>query len=295
MRTGGWRSCLRAAGGGAALILATAVFFGPARFLLWTVTGNGGYLALRGSAMATVWRGLVMTGSFVGLNIALAGLCAWAAARHRVGTDLWLWLASGFVGVVAGARFFGHYYLQLYPPLALIAAAALVGLSPRARRAVLALVAAIATATAAAAGLFPPTERGVLPYGGLAAKVRSLTRPSDRIFIWGQYPELYWASRREPATRFIQTGFITGNSGGRPPAGGTPAEGIPGAWSMLDADFATTRPALVVDTSPARIRGSQYYPLSSSQLWPTIQSRYVLVATLEGVAFYRRIPVPAPG
>ena len=61
---------LRAAGAGGALVLATAVFFGPARFLLWTVTGNGGYLALRGSAMATVWRGLVMSGSFVGLNVA---------------------------------------------------------------------------------------------------------------------------------------------------------------------------------------------------------------------------------
>src|SRR5439155_16546690 len=147
VRTRGWQSCLRAAGAGGALVLATAVFFGPARFLLWTVTGNGGYLALRGSAMATVWRGLVMTGSFVGLNVALAALCAWAAARHRVGPDRWLWLASGFIGVVAGARFFGHYYLQLYPPLALIATAALIGLPRRARRAVLALVVAMAMAT----------------------------------------------------------------------------------------------------------------------------------------------------
>ena len=40
-------------------------------------------------------------------------------------TDLWLWMLSAAVSVAVGLRFFGHYYLQLIPPLALLAAGAL--------------------------------------------------------------------------------------------------------------------------------------------------------------------------
>ena len=40
-------------------------------------------------------------------------------------TDLWLWLLSAAISVAVGLRFFGHYYIQLVPPLALLAAGAL--------------------------------------------------------------------------------------------------------------------------------------------------------------------------
>jgi hypothetical protein len=124
-RSGGWRLLARALGAGSAVIAVTAIACGPSDFLLWTVTGNGGYLALRGSVGATIVRGLGMTGAFLGINLALFVLAGESARRRAVGVDLWLWLAGGAVGVLAGLRFFGHYYLQLLPPLVLLAAAAL--------------------------------------------------------------------------------------------------------------------------------------------------------------------------
>ena len=100
-------------------------------FLLWTVTGNGGYLALRGSLLGTAVRGVGMTGAFLVFN----GIVVWCAVvAHRRGAntvDLWLWLGGAAVAVLAGFRFFGHYYLQLLPPLVLMAAAGL----PATRRA----------------------------------------------------------------------------------------------------------------------------------------------------------------
>ena len=48
------------------------------------------------------------------------------------------------------------------------------------------------------------------------AYIEALRRaiPEDGILVWGQLPEVYWASGKRPATRFITTGFLTGNWGG---------------------------------------------------------------------------------
>ena len=48
-------------------------------------------------------------------------LAALAWRHRREDADLWLWTLSGFVAVLAGLRFFPHYYLQLLPPLCILA------------------------------------------------------------------------------------------------------------------------------------------------------------------------------
>ena len=292
-RGGGWRPVARAAGAGAAVIATTAVFFGPSQFLLWTVTGNGGYLALRGSVGATILRGLGMTGAFLGINLALFVLAGMAARRRAAGTDLWLWLAAGALGVLAGLRFFGHYYLQLLPPLVLLAAAALPVVSATVRRVATGAV-AISAAVMCAVAFLPADVRGLLPYADIAAEVRRLTTDDDTVLVWGEFPEIYWAAGREPATRFIHTGFLTGNSGGRDPGTGDPTDGLPGAWAMLDQDLRAHPAGLIVDTSPAGIRNSQYHPLDQTSLWQRIQHDYTLIATLDEVRFYRYVG-PDPG
>ena len=59
-------------------------------------------------------------------------------------TDLWIWLASAALSVAVGFRFFGHYYLQLLPPLVLLSAGVLVRRTPVLLRATVGLSAAIA-------------------------------------------------------------------------------------------------------------------------------------------------------
>ena len=287
-QSGGWRPVVRAALAGASAIGVTALFFGPSQFLLWTVTGNGGYLALRGSLGATVLRGLGMTGAFVGINLALFLLAGVAARRRAGGIDLWLWLAGGAVGVLAGMRFFGHYYLQLLPPLVLLAAAALPAVTANARRVATGAM-AVSAAVMCAVAFLPADERGLLPYGAIAAEVRKLTAPEDTVLVWGEFPEIYWAADRDPATRFIHTGFLTGNSGGRDPGTGSSDDGLPGAWGMLDQDLRADPAQLIVDTSPAGIRNSEFYPLDQTALWDRIRDDYTLLGDLDGVRFYRYV------
>jgi len=287
-QSGGWRLVVRAAVTGVGAIGVTALYFGPAQFLLWTVTGNGGYLALRGSAGATVLRGLGMTGAFVVINLALLALAAMATRRRTADIDLWLWLAGGTVGVLAGLRFFGHYYLQLLPPLVLLAAAALPTVTVKARRLATGAM-AVSAAVMYAVAFLPADERGLLPYGAIAAEVRRLTTPDDTVLVWGEFPEIYWAADREPATRFIHTGFLTGNSGGRDPGTGSSEDGLPGAWGMLDEDLRAAPAALIVDTSPAGIRNSEFYPLEQTALWERIRDDYESLGDIDGVRFYRYV------
>ncbi|HEX2272894.1 MAG TPA: glycosyltransferase family 39 protein [Acidimicrobiales bacterium] len=292
-QSGGWRLVARALSAGVVGIAVTAVVFGPSDFLLWTVTGNGGYLALRGSVGATILRGLGMTGAFLGINLALFLLAGEAARRRAAGVDLWLWLAGAAFGVLAGLRFFGHYYLQLLPPLVLLAAAALPSVGALARRAATGAM-AVSAAVMCAVAFLPPDERGLLPYGAIAAEVRRVTEPGDTVLVWGEFPEIYWAADREPATRFIHTGFLTGNSGGRDPGTGAPTDGLPGAWAMLDRDLQAHPADLIVDTSPAGIRNSEYYPLEGTSLWERIRHDYELTGTLDGVRFYRYVGRAGP-
>jgi hypothetical protein len=119
--------------------------------------------------------------------------------------------------------------------------------------------------------------------------VRRYSAPNERIFVWGEFPEIYWASGRQPATRFVHTGFITGHSGGRPAQGATPSEGLPGAYALLEQDFAAHPPALIVDTTGANIRSSRYYPLDTTRFWTTERAHYQPVATVQGAVFYRRV------
>ena len=115
-------------------------------------------------------------------------------------------------------------------------------------------------------------------------------QPSDRVLVWGQLPEIYWASGARPATRFVTTGFLTGHWGGRPPSPDTVDEATPGAWELFFSDFAAHPPEYVLDTSPAAIRGSELYPMSRfPDLQRVIDRRYRFVETIDGISIYERV------
>ena len=88
------------------------------------------------------------------------------------------------------------------------------------------------------------------------------TNPDDPIYVWGSVPEIYWASGRRPATRFLTSSFLTGNYPGRPADQANTGDDTEQAWNDFYADFTAHPPKYFVDTSPAKVRGAQYYPIS---------------------------------
>ncbi|MGW2056123.1 glycosyltransferase family 39 protein [Streptomyces sp. NPDC001840] len=271
-------------------VLGAALLTDPAGFLFWTVTGSAAYATFTGSELHVLSRGLANTAL---LCLACAGLPAPLVRARRAArgttTDLWVWLAASAVAVVAGFHFFGHYFLQLVPPLVLLATAALRPLPPE-RVASALLTSGCVCALFLTWGLLAP--RPELAHAQrLADSVRALTAPEDRILVWGIHPETYWLADRTPASRYLTAGLLTNYSGGRDGPGVGEKYGVAGAWSVLTAELRARPPALIVDDS----RGKPFAPDRLPTLRALLARHYEpLPATVDGAVFYVRSPASAP-
>ncbi len=261
-------------------VLLAALLTDPSGFLFWTVTGSGAYASFTGSELHVLGRALTNTAI---LTVACAGvLPLLVRARRPEPKDLWLWLAASGGAVALGFHFFGHYYLQLTPPLALLATAALRHLPrPRAMRALI--------TTACCATLFLTwgllTPRPELTHAErLAEAIGRHTAPQDRILVWGIHPETYWLSDRTPATRYLTAGLLTNYSGGRDGPSVGERYAMKGAWTTLNREFATDPPRLIIDDS----RGKPYAPERIRPLRRLLEG-YEEVAVVDGAVLHARV------
>src|SRR5581483_11690665 len=197
-----------------------------------------------GSWSVVLGRGVASGGVFLAANLGALLLVASVWRRWRDDLDLWLWLAAAIIGAAAGFRFFGHYLLQLAPPFALLAAGAYANASRFARMRTAVLGAASVLVFLVLAFAMHPNI--LQRYDRIVAAIDAKTQPSDHIFVWGQFPQLYWASDRRPATRFLTAGFLTGFGGGRSAQHVGREYAVDNAWEDFEADLAADPPALIV-------------------------------------------------
>jgi 4-amino-4-deoxy-L-arabinose transferase-like glycosyltransferase len=176
------------------------------------------------------------------------------AERTAERTALLGLLAASAIGAAAGARFYLHYYVQLIPPLALLAAPYYTRLwsrtiqpahwllQPKVTYAWLTLTVVVFSIVHWVGLAFQraPTEAGRYLFTHSA--------PGERIFVWGLRKEIYLDSHRRPACRYITTFPLTGHVfGGRIPGFDTRSRILPGAWANLEQDFAKHPPTYVID------------------------------------------------
>ncbi|WP_399931332.1 ArnT family glycosyltransferase [Streptomyces kanamyceticus] len=274
----------RLAAGACGPVLAAALLTSPSGFLFWTVTGSGAYASFTGSELHVLGRGLANAAI---LAAACAGLAppvlrVLRVARTGAG-ELWLWLASSVAAVLLGFHFFGHYYLQLTPPLALLGTAAL-QILPRERTVRAIVTSGCACAVFLAWGLTAP--RPELAHATrLAETVRAHTRPDAKVLFWGIHPEGYWLADRPPASRFLTAGLLTNYSGGRngPQVGEKYA--VEGAWAAFREEWHAHPPTLVIDDS----RGKPYAPSRVPSLRRALAVGYEPVLWVEGAVVYARV------
>ena len=251
---------------------------------------------------------------WVAAAAAVAG--SWGAPRQpaAIAVDLWLLLSLG--GVLLGGRLYGHYFIQVLPPLVVLASGPLAAL----RGEVAAGTRSRLLAGLAAAGLLLPVAgfavaghariaRRALdalrpPLAAVTQAVRARTRPGDRVFVWGYWPQLYYPlaqAGRLPATRFVfpQTlaGYVPGRPGGAVPGRGAGDFVVAAHWEQFLADMERHPAELIVDTAPAAVHFWERYPLKSAPvLSALVESRYRREAVVEGVVLYRRRDgPPLPG
>jgi Dolichyl-phosphate-mannose-protein mannosyltransferase len=248
-------------------------------------------------------KGIVHTLAFLGvcLPLVIGAIMAcrdqskiWAGkAAER--TALFGLLAASAIGAAAGARFYPHYYVQLIPPLVLLAAPYYTRLWSRTmqpphwllRPAVtyawlaLTIVAFSIGDWTALAPRRVPSEAG--------RYLSTHSDPDDRIFVWGQTSKIYLDAHRRPACRYIATFPLTGHIFGGPiPGFDTRSRILPGAWAILEQDFARHPPAYIVDVQ-ADPKTAEYPVKNFPILAKLLKERYQPVAhTAEGVIYRMR-------
>jgi 4-amino-4-deoxy-L-arabinose transferase-like glycosyltransferase len=245
-------------------------------------------------------KGILLTLAFIGacLPLVIGAIMAcrdkseiWAG-RTAERTALFGLLAASALGAAAGARFYPHYYVQLIPPLALLAAPYFARLwsrtippphwflRPAVTFAWLALT-VIAFSIAHWMGLAPqraPSEAG--------RYLSTHSAPEDRIFVWGQTAKIYLHAHRRPASRYITTFPLTGYVfGGRVPGFDTRSRILPGAWTNLEQDFTRHPPTYIVDVQPDP-KSAQFPVKNFPILAKLLAERYQPVAhTADGVIY----------
>ncbi|HEX3745436.1 MAG TPA: glycosyltransferase family 39 protein [Bryobacteraceae bacterium] len=203
-------------------------------------------------------NGLHRTADWLGFHAALAIGAAvfWWENRKRERYWMAAWLALSLAGVALGARFFPRYFLQILPPMVLLASFTF------ARRRTLVYV--------AAAVLIVPAVRfgpryATLAHDLLAGRphqwadialdrdsraaaeiVSARKKPGDTLFVWGYRPGIFVYTRMPVASRFWDSQPLTGVPADRH-LHQTSAV-LPEQAAENRRAFAGTRPAFFVDS-----------------------------------------------
>ena len=222
-----------------------------------------------------LWVSLLPAGKALGVLALLA-----AAGWRRAPLLARIWVVAAAVGVVGGGNFHPHYYLQLVPPLSLLAAVGVRSLWLSAPRPALATAGAAAAATFAVsmpvawaspaeqAETIWPRDPHLVHDAVLARYVRAHTLPSQRVLaVWAD-ADLYYLADRRPATRYLWSRNVAS---------------IPGALRAVHYALATRSARLVLVVQP---------PLTldpSGRTSRLLRTEYRRVARIGDATIYRSL------
>ncbi|MCU1503147.1 MAG: glycosyltransferase [Ilumatobacteraceae bacterium] len=294
-RAGRWRQVVLLLASAALVVLSTGLVAPLGAFWEWTFANSPGFVFAPAGLGVSFGRGAASLATFVGFHVTAVACLVIAWRRRpplrragREDRDLWLWLLVGLGSVAAGLRFFGHYWLQVVPALAVLAAPVAAGLGRRWRR--WAAIGIVVPGAVAFALLFVPGSFHHRPDPTrLATEVDSMTTSSDRVLVWGSYPEVLVRADRLPAGGLVHMDFVTGRSGGRDDPADTLKDATPGALDIVIRSLREHPPTLVLDTSTAPHLGYEAYPLSViPEIAAFVADGYTPVDVIDGVTVYRR-------
>lgn len=237
------------------------LLFGNA-YLRWTWIDNSDYVDGGVSLLRAFGVGFGLSLVFLLFHLPLFyGLWAAFTKRVRIDTTIIIWLVLSAAVIPIGFRFFGHYYQQVVPALAITTGIALQKSSPRVVKSVVVMTAAILMVLLTLSVVYRPDLSNFTSVG---RRVQALTNETDRIYVWGALPDVYVASQRLPAGVFLHGGYLTGNWASRQ----SDLENIDPAkdpfrsrWQLFFDDVQNNPPAVIVDG--ARL-GTDWGP---AQMW----------------------------
>lgn len=219
-----------------------------------------------------------------------------------------VWSVISLAAAASSGRDFQHYGIQFLPAFCLgagLSAERILRISPHPRLVKIlwriAAVTILITASwqFAAAGLASRTRP--LPEDSsarISAYIRAHSKDSDRVFVWGYQPDIYFLSNRLPASRFLYASFLTGLVPWTniEPNRDTRYAIVPGAMDDLLDDLHRHSPQFIVDCSVGPNRHWDKYPPQDFPLFDRyLQQHYTQIESEQFVPqgfrlFERRTP-----
>ena len=191
-----------------------------------------------------------------------------------------IWLGAAALAVLGGGNFHAHYYIQLAPPLAVLAGVGVARVLDRRAGLVAGVAAGLAVwslaatvplwfdSPAAQARAVFPNDAHLQYDGDIVRYVRAHTRPGQRIFVMWAAANVYYLADRPPAVRYMWYRNI---------------QAIPGALGEVHRALASPhRPALVVGEQPA----ASLDP--GGETTRLLRQHYRLGTVIHGVPIYAR-------
>ncbi|MET0386236.1 MAG: glycosyltransferase family 39 protein [Polyangiales bacterium] len=238
-------------------------------------------------------------------SVAFAAACAplcvgsWLTLRRRpLRPETWALLGLlvvSAVGTAASGRFYPHYYIQLLPPLVLLAGPWLAELYVQRRQGRQRQFRIVATwLTGTALAFFVSHAVGYWQSrseSSVARYIRAHAAGGDRMFVWGQAPELYVDCQLRPASRYVATfpltGYVFASPMSHDPSIDTSDRIVPGSWERLAEDLSAQPPAFIVDADGAR--PTPRYPIRNYPLLRSLLDEHYALAFRggEGVVYAR--------
>ena len=295
-----WRGAAWWLAGFAAPVGATAVWLTLTGALKDAIYANVDYNAMYTAevSLSAKLSLLQFNGRLVTLAAAPLFLCtSLAAARmlsRRGSGDIvaGLWLAGSALGVAATGRFYGHYFIQLFPAMALMVAG---GFTPGPRwlwHPVGGRLVVAASGIAAGFAIFmnaplytngDPAERAAARDGSeISARgavsrevgdyIAATTAGSETVLLVGRDTVIVWYADRRPASRFVFD---------------TPLWMDDERLEEFVADIESKEAAVVVDWLDD-IPGLDLGDPRVERVRQTVEAGYTLAETIDGARIYRR-------
>lgn len=222
-----------------------------------------------------------------------------------------VWFLFCALSVCPGWRFFGHYFIQVFPALSVLAGAGCVGFFDRRtgpNKSIFLnlliysyIIISVFNANFSYIKYLRKETRYSHSLGrkGLEVAVgeyiKDNTATDDKIFVWGFCPQIYWHSGRLPAVKDILCEFTTGYSPGTlgPRIKKSPrSSGIKDAESIMHDDLMLNKPKYIIDVS--RVYSYTFifksYPVGNYPLIDSfIRDGYRRVKNFDNVVIYEAI------
>lgn len=210
-----------------------------------------------------------------------------------------LWLLAGCFSVLLGWRAYGHYFIQLVPPLAILGGLLIKDIAPSLLKKIYIYFIIMMILFTASRINIPLTYHYLgdsnslsdYAYKNVAHAVTEITAPDDTIFVWGSGAVAYIYANRRCASKILIADYISGRQFG---VSNEDMQANVNAYIQLlrkqfIAEIIKNPPAVVIDTSPSGYYGYDKFPLKNfSALYEIINNNYRFAKRIDMMDIYVR-------